>query len=238
MSDTSNVHPGCNKNKAPAGVWGNMNKFTILLLIGIAILALVFYHQKEKTETQLEISHQYIVAGFLKSAREDLDKAAQHVSALNFGNAKVSISQTLIQCDSTQRVLGQWGGARLLGGISTHLKTAWQKTDSMQPDALAAIQAAKAKIQTAEMTVAGSSIRWARVETRRGNRAAAQAFLTQAATLFEDAGKVEGMQSQDWVDDVIRALGKAQKAVNDVAEKATPVIDETMKTIQSKLPGR
>jgi len=66
----------------------------------------------------------------------------------------------------------------------------------------------------------------------------AKQSLMEAATMFEKAQQVEGMERQDWIDDVVSGLGKAQKAVNDFAEKATPVIDRSLKALEQALSGR
>lgn len=199
----------------------------LLTMLLSVLLALVLYQQKEQAEAQVRLSQQYIVTALLRPAKEKLDQAALQVSQLNYGRAEDLVGDTVSMFESASLVLGQWGAREKFDRIGEQLKETKKAVHELSSDALQRIQAASGAVEIAEVNVARDSIVWAREEASGRHFAAAEAFLTQASTLFEDATKVEGMEAapQDWKDDVIVSLARAQKSVGSMAETSVKELD-------------
>jgi len=215
------------QTKEATGQTGSPRKARPLTLVALVVMAVAlvialwFHREQQEAETRLQLSQQFIVTALLKPASEKLAIAEQHVGELNYGHAEEYLGQVLTMFDSASPVLGQFGSADFLHRCRSSVEEARSAVRSLSVDSLKKIQAARRQIEIAEVLVAQESIGWAKEQARSGNFAEAKAFLAQASTLFEDATRVEGMEttsSQDWRDEVITSLAKAQRSLNDFAE--------------------
>ncbi len=212
---------------APARSGSGTTKVAFLITLVATIVALFYYQQQQDAQTQVRLSQQYIVTALLKPVKEKLDRASYDVSQMNYGNASEMLRQCSTMFQSASQVLGQWGSPELLTRLSSSVAEAQKAVDGMSPDAPAQIETATKQVEMAEVLVAQNSIAWARDQAKQGNFEEAKAFLTQTATLFEDATRVEGMESNpgDWRDQVIDSLATSQKALNDFAETSVKELD-------------
>jgi len=173
-------------------------------------------------------------------AQESIGWAKEQARSGNFAEAKAFLAQASTLFEDATRVEGMetTSSQDWRDEVITSLAKAQRSLNDFAETSVAELTALSREFNKVGLAKAREFLWAAERQIATKDYTDAKQSLMEAATMFEKAQQVEGMERQDWIDDVVSGLGKAQKAVNDFAEKATPVIDRSLKALEQALSGR
>ena len=188
---------------------------------------------------RIQVAKKQIEMAEILVAQKSISWAREQAQFGNFSEAKAFLMQTstlfedATQVEGMDPMSGDWRDDVIAG-----LSKAQKSLNGFADSSVHELDALSQQFNKVGLAKAREYLISAERQIATQDFTDAKRSLMEAATMFEQARQVEGMERQDWIDDVVAGLGTAQKSVNDFAEKATPVIDQSLKALEQTLSGK